>query len=141
MCLPDSGALSRLSAHDVAMGWILAAMVAFGVGVGIVFPFLVTPLMNLRPGQEGVFRVACIAAGYCVGGFAYGVARFTLFRANQRLARIAAYDGLTGVPQLINPMVHETCDLSREEARSCAETACIYARRGPAGLRRLWLRA
>jgi len=95
--LPDPGDLSRLSGHDVAMGWILAAMTAFGVGVGIVFPFLVTPLMNLKPGQEGVFRSACIAAGFCVGGFAYGVARFTLFRANQRLARIAAYDGLTGL--------------------------------------------
>lgn len=95
--LPDPGALSRLSGHDVAMGWILAAMIAFGVGVGIVFPFLVTPMMNLRPGQEGEFRIACIAAGFCVGAFAYGVARFTLFRANQRLARIAAYDGLTGL--------------------------------------------
>ena len=89
--------LARLSGHDVAMGWILAAMIAFGVGVGVVFPFLVTPLMNLRPGEEVVFRVACIAAGFCVGAFAYGVARFTLFRANQRLARIAAYDGLTGM--------------------------------------------
>jgi len=95
--LPDPGDASRLSGHDVAMGWILAAMIAFGVGVGVVFPFLVTPLMNLKPGQEGVFRSACIAAGFCVGGFAYGVARFTLFRANQRLARIAAYDGLTGL--------------------------------------------
>lgn len=95
--LPDPGDLSRLSGHDVAMGWILAAMIAFGVGVGVVFPFLVTPLMNLKPGQEGVFRSACIAAGFCVGGFAYGVARFTLFRANERLARIAAYDGLTGL--------------------------------------------
>lgn len=95
--LPDPGDLSRLSGHDVAMGWILAAMIAFGVGVGVVFPFLVTPLMNLKPGQEGVFRSAYIAAGFCVGGFAYGVARFTLFRANQRLARIAAYDGLTGL--------------------------------------------
>jgi len=95
--LGDPGDLSRLSGHDVAMGWILAAMIAFGVGVGIVFPFLVTPLLDLRPGAEGVFRIACIAAGFCVGGFAYGVARFTLFRANQRLARIAAYDGLTGL--------------------------------------------
>jgi len=95
--LPDPGDLSRLSGHDVAMGSILAAMIAFGVGVGVVFPLLVTPLMNLRPGGEGVFRIACIAAGFCVGAFAYGVARFTLFRANQRLARIAAYDGLTGV--------------------------------------------
>ena len=87
----------RLSGQDVAMGWILAAMIAFGVGVGFAFPFLVSPLIALRPGEEDVFRAACVVAGFCVGGFAYGVARFTLFRANRRLACLAAYDGLTGL--------------------------------------------
>lgn len=79
------------------MGWILAAMIAFGVAVGIVFPSLVTPLVSFRPGEEDAFRIACILAGFCVGAFAYGVARFTLFRANRRLACLAAYDGLTGL--------------------------------------------
>jgi len=87
----------RLSGHDVAMGWILAAMIAFGVGVGIVFPFLVTTLIALKPGEESAFRIACMAAGFCVGGFSYGVARFTLYRANRRLALLAAYDGLTAL--------------------------------------------
>jgi diguanylate cyclase (GGDEF)-like protein len=86
-----------LSGHDVAMGWILAAMIAFGVAVGIAFPFLVTALVTLKPGEESAFRVACMAAGFCVGGFSYGVARFTLYRANRRLAHLAAYDGLTAL--------------------------------------------
>ncbi len=79
------------------MGWILAVMILFGVAVGMVFPYLVSSLVTLRPGEQGAFRIACVGAGFCVGGFAYGVARFTLFRANRRLACLAAYDGLTGL--------------------------------------------
>jgi len=94
---PDGARLLRLTGQDVAMGWILAAMIAFGVAVGVVFPFLVSPLVSLRPEAHDMFRLACVAAGFCVGGFAYGVARFTLFRANRRLACLAAYDGLTGL--------------------------------------------
>ncbi|MBE0528284.1 MAG: GGDEF domain-containing protein [Thermoleophilia bacterium] len=89
--------LLRLTGQDVAMGWILAVMILFGVAVGVVFPHLVSSLVTLRPGEQGAFRMACIGAGFCVGGFAYGVARFTLFRANRRLACLAAYDGLTGL--------------------------------------------
>ena len=88
---------ARLSGHDVAMGWILTAMIAFGVAVGIAFPFLVKTLIMLKPGEESAFRIACMAAGFCVGGFSYGVARFTLYRANRRLAHLAAYDGLTAL--------------------------------------------
>jgi diguanylate cyclase (GGDEF)-like protein len=95
--LVDPERISQLSGRDVAMGWILVAMIAFGVGVGVVFPYLVAAFVDLRPGETTPFRIACIVAGFCVAGFAYGVARFTLFRANRRLARLAAYDGLTGL--------------------------------------------
>jgi diguanylate cyclase len=79
------------------MGWILAVMLAFGVAVGFIFPLLVGSLVAIRPEHESAFSLACVLAGFCVGAFAYGVARFTLFRANQRLAGLAAYDGLTGL--------------------------------------------
>jgi len=116
----------RLRGHDVAMGWILAAMIAFGVAVGFAFPFLVTPFITLKPGEADQFRVACVVAGFCVGGFAYGVARFTLFRANRRLARLAAYDGLTG---LLNQRQF-ACSLSAEllrGERSGEQTSLIIA--------------
>lgn len=88
---------ARLSGHDVAMGRILAVMIAFGGAVGVVFPFLVTSMVDLREGQDVPFRLACVVAGFCVGAFAYGVAKFTLYRANRRLAVLAAYDPLTGL--------------------------------------------
>jgi len=84
-----------LSGQDVALGWILTAMIAFGGIVGIVFPFLVTTMIDLKEGEQLPFRLACIVAGFCVGGFAYGVSKFTLYRANRRLAVLAAYDPLT----------------------------------------------
>lgn len=95
--LVDPERITQLTSHDLAMGWILAAMIAFGIAVGFVFPTVVASFVDVRPSGEATFRVACIGAGLCVGGFAYGVARFTLFRANRRLTRLAAYDGLTGL--------------------------------------------
>lgn len=91
------GSTSRLTSQDVRLGQILLVMLAFGGMVGVVYPYLVGSLIVVRPGMEIAFRVACIVAGFCVGGFAYAVARFTLHRANRRLALLAAYDGLTGL--------------------------------------------
>ena len=95
--LADPESVTRLTGHDVAMGWVLAVMVTFGATVGFVFPAAVAPFIDLHAGAVIPFRIACVAAGLCVGAFAYGVARFTLFRANRRLAHLAAYDGLTGL--------------------------------------------
>lgn len=86
-----------LTGRDLRMGRILAAMAAFGALVGVVYPFVVSPLVTPQPGREAAFRAACIVAGLLVGGFAYGVARFTLYRANLVLAGLAAYDDLTGL--------------------------------------------
>ena len=90
--LPDS---PRLSGRDMALGWILATMMAFAGAVGLAFPYLVATMIDLRPDAEIPFRLACVLAGFCVGAFAYGVSKFTLYRANRRLAVLAAYDPLT----------------------------------------------
>ncbi len=73
-------------------------MVAFGALVGgLTFPWVVTDMMQWKPGQEYLFRLACVVAGLSVGGFAYEVARFTLYRANRHLAHLAVFDPLTGL--------------------------------------------
>jgi len=88
---------THLSGHDVAMGWILIVMVAFGAAVGVLFPFLVDPLVEAAPGRMTAYRLLCVLAGLFVAAFAYSVARFTLYRANLVLVRLAAYDSLTGL--------------------------------------------
>lgn len=86
-----------VSGKDVAMRQIFLAMVAFGLLVGFVFPAVVSHTLVLRPGGERWFRAACLGAGLMVGGFAYGIARFTLYRTNQRLAQLAMLDMATGL--------------------------------------------
>ncbi|MHB8869822.1 MAG: GGDEF domain-containing protein [Thermoleophilia bacterium] len=86
-----------VTGRDVDMGWILAFMLAFGLIVGITFPWVIASTIDWKPGQEPVFRLACVIAGLSVGGFAYGVARFTLYRTNRHLAHLAVFDPLTGL--------------------------------------------
>lgn len=86
-----------ITRQDVAMRQILFAMVAFGLLVGLAFPAIVSHTLVLRPGGERWFRAACLIAGLMVSGFAYGVARVTLYRTNQRLAQLATLDMATGL--------------------------------------------
>ena len=85
-------------ASDVALHWIFVAMVAIGVAVGLLFPHLVTPFVEVRQGQDLWFRIACLMSGVFVGCAACGVADLTLHRTNRYLAHLAAYDALTGLP-------------------------------------------
>ncbi|HZJ02656.1 MAG TPA: GGDEF domain-containing protein, partial [Thermoleophilia bacterium] len=103
----DSGLLSPhrneellrrfLYAQDSNMDRILLGMVAFGLLIGLLFPHLVSMWVEARPGEDLQFRLACLLAGLSVGCFSYGVARFTLYRANQRLVALANLDPLTGL--------------------------------------------
>ncbi len=103
----DSGLLSPqrneellrrfLYAQDPSMDRILLGMVAFGLLIGLLFPQLVSMWAEARPGEDLQFRLACLLAGLSVGCFSYGVARFTLYRANQRLVALANLDPLTGL--------------------------------------------
>ncbi len=86
-----------LYVHDPSMDLILLGMVAFGLLIGVLFPSLVSLWVESLPGQGLRFRLACVLAGLLVGCFSYGVARFTLYRANQRLVALANLDPLTGL--------------------------------------------
>lgn len=86
-----------VTSEDVAMKQILLVMVGFGLFVGLAFPAVVSHILVLRPGGERWFRAACLGAGLLVSGFAYGIALFTLYRTNQRLAQLATLDMLTGL--------------------------------------------
>jgi diguanylate cyclase (GGDEF)-like protein len=86
-----------VTSEDVAMRQILLAMVAFGLLVGLAFPAVVSHTLVMRPGGERWFRAACLGAGLMVSAFAYGVARVTLYRTNQRLAQLARLDMVTGL--------------------------------------------
>ncbi len=86
-----------VTSKDLSLRSILLAMVAFGLVVGLAFPEVVSRLLVLRPGDQGWFRAACLGAGLMVSGFAYGVARVTLYRTNQRLAQLATLDIPTGL--------------------------------------------
>jgi diguanylate cyclase (GGDEF)-like protein len=79
------------------MGPILFFMLAFGAAVGVAFPWVISGMVDWQPGQELAFRLTCVVAGLSVGGFAYGVARFTLYRTNRHLAHLAVFDPLTGL--------------------------------------------
>lgn len=103
------------------IGGISALMILFGVLVGVVFPAVVSGTIQWQPGGELVFRAACLVAGLLVGGFDFGVARFTLYQTNRQLARLAALDPLTG---LVN-QCHFVHALDSELRRALREDAPV----------------
>ena len=115
-----------ISGRDVAMGWILLAMATFGLLVALAFPLLTERFVVWRPGERAWFRVACIVAGLAVSGFSYALVRFTLYKTNQRLAHLAAYDMLTGLAnqrQFFRQLRTELC----RSARLAAPVSLIIA--------------
>ncbi|GAB4246517.1 MAG: hypothetical protein Kow00129_06860 [Thermoleophilia bacterium] len=106
-----------VTASDIGMARILIGMTAFGLSVGLLFPFAVDGWILWRPGQEVYFRLACVSAGLLVGLFAYAIARLTLYRTNRRLKDLAAIDPLTGLfnqHQFNHLLAVELCRASRQ---------------------------
>ncbi len=96
--------------HDLAI-W----MVAFGVGIGVAFPFFVLlfgvpPEVVLRP----AFFFACTAAGILVAVFNYALARWTV---GGRLRILA--DGMHHVERNLHEMTFSR-DLSRCSPETCS---------------------
>lgn len=69
------------------MGRIAIVMLAFGLAIGLVFPLVVGPFVNWVPGRKLYFQLACLSAGFAVGGFCYYLVRVTLYERNNLLSR------------------------------------------------------
>lgn len=61
-------------------------MTAFGLAIGLVFPYVVDPFVTWKPENKLLFRFACIAAGMMVGAFCYYLIKATLYQRNLLLA-------------------------------------------------------
>lgn len=62
-------------------------MIAFGMVIGLAFPYAVDPFVTWDPGRKLYFRIACLAAGFAVGVFCYFLVKVTLYQRNLLLAR------------------------------------------------------
>lgn len=78
---------ARFAAFLDSMGKILTVMVAFGLTIGLVFPFVVDPFATWNPGEKIYFRVISLAAGFLVGIFCFFLVKITIYPKNLLLAR------------------------------------------------------
>ncbi|MHB0866806.1 MAG: bifunctional diguanylate cyclase/phosphohydrolase [Thermoleophilia bacterium] len=76
---------------------IFAAMVVFGLAIGLIFPFVVDPFVTWKPEYRIYFRLACLVAGFAVGAFSFQIIKISLFR--QKLALEQAKDSFTLLTQ------------------------------------------
>ncbi|MCL4472523.1 MAG: diguanylate cyclase [Actinobacteria bacterium] len=61
-------------------------MLAFGLSIGLVFPYIASPFVTWDPEKKIYFRLACLAAGLAVGSFCYYLVKITLYQRNKMLA-------------------------------------------------------
>lgn len=80
-----------------SMKRIFAAMVVFGLAIGLIFPFVVDPFVTWKPEYRIYFRLSCLVAGFAVGAFSYQIIKISLFR--QKLALEQAKDSFTLLTQ------------------------------------------
>lgn len=75
-----------LSRRLSSMRRIFAVMIAFGLAMGLVFPFVVSPFVTWHEDRKLFFQLACLVAGFLVGSFCYLLVKVTLFQRNRLLA-------------------------------------------------------
>lgn len=78
--------LEYLSEKLCNMKRIQVVMTAFGLAIGLVFPYVVDPFVTWKPESKLFFRLACIVAGLSVGTFCYYLIKVTLYQRNLMLA-------------------------------------------------------
>ncbi|HHC73415.1 MAG TPA: methyl-accepting chemotaxis protein [Thiotrichales bacterium] len=68
---------------------LLLSFLAFGLGVGAIFPLFATLFVEFREGMLGWFVVACVAAGATIGIVNYRLTNWVLLSRLRRLAEVA----------------------------------------------------
>lgn len=67
----------------------LMAFLAFGLAMGLIFPFFAELFVQWKPGMRGWFAFACIVAGTSIGAFNYYLVRVVLMSKIQQIADVA----------------------------------------------------
>ncbi|MFA5801829.1 MAG: diguanylate cyclase [Thermoleophilia bacterium] len=78
--------LNSIAMRLTSMRRIFFVMIAFGLAMGIAFPYIVNPFVTWDSGRKFFFQLACLVAGLAVGSFCFLLAKVTLYDRNQRLA-------------------------------------------------------
>ncbi len=103
-------------ARDSRIVWVWAAVLLFGLLLGILFPSLIAPFIRYRPGGRQWFQLASMSAGLTVAAVAIGLSYFTLYRSNLALAELARRDPLTGLAnhRFLMDTLTRLCEHTRE---------------------------
>ena len=76
------------------------AMMGTGLGMGLAFPFVVSPFAEYRPGLRAAFTGLCVVAGLVVGGLNYFLVRRFLLRpvdlVSRQLELLTSGEGISG---------------------------------------------
>ncbi|MFA5802088.1 MAG: diguanylate cyclase [Thermoleophilia bacterium] len=100
-----------------SMKRILAVMVAFGLAIGLVFPFVVNPFVTWNPERRTSFQIACLIAGFTVGFFCYYIIRISLYR--QKIELETAKDRFTSLTETAIRNRDWNVDLSAPYIQTC----------------------
>lgn len=78
---------------------LFLAMMGTGLGMGLVFPFVVAPFADYRPGMRPAFSALCVVAGLVVGGLNFLLVRRFLLRpvdlVSRQLESLASGEGIS----------------------------------------------
>ncbi|MBI5871221.1 MAG: diguanylate cyclase [Actinobacteria bacterium] len=118
-----------------SMRRIFMVMIAFGLTMGLVFPYIASPFVTWDPDRKLYFRFACLVAGFLVGAFCYYLVKITLYQRNMELAQRKAE--LEGAKSRFSSLTHDAVqaqvwDVSFEDEnigtcwqiKDCGETSC-----------------